>query len=57
MKGRAKARVAMLEALRVTAGNIRSLGPAGALGPVYTPYRTWLKVVDEAIRIAERDGK
>lgn len=47
----------MLEALRVTSGNIRSLGPSGALGPVFTPYKIWLRVVDDAIRLAERDGK
>lgn len=36
-----------LEALKVTAGNIRSLGPAGALAPV--PYREWLKIVEKGI--------
>lgn len=46
-------RKAMLEALRVTEGNIRSLGPAGALGPVYMPYRIWLRVVQEAIAVGE----
>ncbi len=40
----------LLEALRTTAGNIRSLGPAGALPE---PYREWLRVVDEAIAKAE----
>lgn len=40
----------MLEALRTTAGNIRSLGPAGALGE---SYREWLRVVEDAIARAE----
>lgn len=42
-------RRAMLEALRVTEGNIRSLGPAGQLADVYPVYRIWLRVVQEAI--------
>jgi hypothetical protein len=43
----------LLEALRVTAGNIRSLGPAGALDAVPEPYRLWLAVVESAIAKAE----
>jgi hypothetical protein len=43
----------MLDALRVTAANIRSLGPAGALDAVPEPYRVWLGVVDAAIAKAE----
>ena len=46
---------AMLEALRVTEGNIRSLGPNGALGDVYMPYRIWLKVVQDAIETGEQE--
>jgi len=49
MKGPSAGLLAMLEALRTTEGNIRSLGPAGALGDVYMPYRIWLKVVQDAI--------
>jgi len=40
----------MLDALQVTAGNIRSLGPAGALPE---PYTVWLRVVEDAIATAE----
>lgn len=43
----------LLDVLRVTAGNIRSLGPAGALANVYTPYEVWLAVVEAAIAKAE----
>lgn len=39
----------MLEILKTTAGNIRSLGPAGALGPVFREYEVWLAEVDAAI--------
>lgn len=38
----------LVEVLEVTAGNIRSLGPAGDLVPV--PYRVWLAVVEDAIK-------
>ena len=38
----------MRAALEVTEGNIRSLGPAGALAP-FEPYREWLGVVREAL--------
>lgn len=45
------ARIArMRQALVTTAGNIRSLGPAGALERVPEPYTIWLAVVEEAIR-------
>jgi hypothetical protein len=43
----------MLEALEVTAENIRSLGPAGALSKVFAPYEEWLKVVEAAIARAK----
>lgn len=44
----------MLAALKATAGNIRSLGPAGALSHVpFAPYQEWLAVVDAAIAKAE----
>jgi hypothetical protein len=36
----------MLQALKTTAGNIRSLGPAGAIPE---PYKVWLDVVENAI--------
>lgn len=39
----------MLEALRVTEGNIRSLGPAGAIP---FPYQEWLAVVQGALALA-----
>ena len=38
----------LLEALKITRGNIASLGPAGALTP-YTPYQEWLAMVDDVI--------
>lgn len=38
----------LLEALRITRGNVASLGPAGALEP-YAPYRVWLAMIDDAI--------
>lgn len=38
----------LLEALKITRGNIASLGPAGALTP-YTSYQEWLAMVDAAI--------
>ena len=41
--------VTMLEALKTTRENIRSIGPAGAIG-LYLP---WLRVVEDAIAIAE----
>ena len=39
----------LLEALHITAGNIKSLGPAGALGPGQE-YEAWLELVEAAIR-------
>lgn len=39
----------LYEALRTTAGNIRSLGPAGALDVVPSPYCEWLAVVEAAL--------
>lgn len=49
----------MLETLRTTRGNIRSLGPAGALDALpedlpWMPYRPWLAAVEQAIDHAER---
>lgn len=38
----------LLEIVRTTIGNVRSLGPAGALAPVYTPYRIWLAQLEAA---------
>lgn len=46
---------AMLDILKTTAGNIRSLGPAGAIEP-YLPYRIWLRGVEEAIELAEAEA-
>jgi hypothetical protein len=42
----------LLAALRVTAGNIRSLGPAGGLDAIPDSYRIWLQVVEDAIATA-----
>lgn len=42
----------LLDALILTAGNIRSCGPAGALGPVHRDFEVWLAVVDAAIAAA-----
>ena len=47
---------AALDALQTTAGNIRSLGPAGALGDPYKPYRPWLALVERAIAALEAEG-
>ncbi|WMW64375.1 hypothetical protein [Nitratidesulfovibrio liaohensis] len=41
---------AMLEQLRVTEGNIRSLGPAGAIP---WAYEIWLEEVQRVISLAE----
>lgn len=41
----------MLHALRISRGNVASLGPAGALQP-YAEYREWLRMIDEAIDAA-----
>jgi hypothetical protein len=38
----------LLEIVRITIGNVRSLGPAGALAPVHTPYREWLAQLEAA---------
>lgn len=46
---------AMLEILKTTEGNIRSLGPAGALNEVWPCYRVWLQLVQEAIAAAETE--
>lgn len=43
-------RDALLVAMEVTAKNIRSLGPAGAIPE---PYKIWLDVVDAAIALAK----
>lgn len=39
----------LLDALKVTRGNLRSLGPAGAIGP----YDVWRRIVDDAIESVE----
>lgn len=49
---RCAAALLLLETLKTTAGNIRSLGPAGALNAVPYPYREWLRVVEAAIGAA-----
>lgn len=36
-------------ALEVSLSNINSLGPAGALGPIYESYKVWQGVVENAI--------
>ncbi len=55
MKSAPSALLLMLEALKTTQGNIQSLGPSGALGDVWPPYRTWLRIVSEAIEAGERE--
>lgn len=44
----------LLNVLQLTAENIRSLGPAGALSP-FEPYTQWLDVVTAAIELATVD--
>lgn len=46
--------LAMLEILRTTASNIKSLGPAGAIGP-WDCYSVWLSEVQKAISLAETE--
>lgn len=41
----------MREALQTTAGNIRSLGPAGGLDRVPMEYQRWLASVEAALVI------
>jgi hypothetical protein len=36
----------LLELIRVSIGNVRSLGPAGALAQVHTPYQEWLRQLE-----------
>lgn len=48
-----QALVPLLAILEVTRGNLRSLGPAGALGPVYAPYTVWLHGVEAALAHAQ----
>jgi len=43
---------AMVKILNTTAGNIRSLGAAGALDQVPVPYRIWLEEVEKALTAA-----
>lgn len=43
---------ALVNILKITAGNIRSLGPAGALENVPRPYRIWLDEVEKALAAA-----
>lgn len=43
----------ILAALEVTTGNIKSLGPAGALGGiVWSPFEEWLAAVERALELA-----
>lgn len=37
----------LLEIVRISIGNVRSLGPAGAIGP-YTEYLVWLEQLEAA---------
>lgn len=40
----------LLEAVRITIGNVKSLGPAGALDDVpYAPYREWLRMLEDTL--------
>jgi len=50
MQGVPKAYDEMLGVLRVTEGNIRSLGPAGAIP---STYEIWLEEVQRVISLAE----
>ena len=38
----------LLDLIRVSIGNVRSLGPAGALAQVHTPYQEWLAQLEAA---------
>jgi hypothetical protein len=51
-----KERDAAVEALRITRGNVASLGPAGALAQVHTPYREWLAMIDAVISRCEAEA-
>lgn len=44
----AAAAPALLTVIRTSIGNVRSLGPAGALGRVPMPYQEWMRVLEEA---------
>lgn len=48
VKSVASQRDELLEIVRVTIGNVRSLGPAGALAKVYEPYQEWLAQLEAA---------
>lgn len=39
----------LVNALQVSRANVASLGPAGALAHVFTPYRDWLAAIDAAL--------
>lgn len=43
----------LLEIVRISIGNVRSLGPAGAIEP-YTDYRVWLEQLEAAYDKATR---
>jgi hypothetical protein len=44
----------IVQVLEVTASNIRSLGPAGALSLApYAPYQVWLAEVEKALAEAK----
>lgn len=42
----------LLNIVRISIGNVRSLGPAGALAQVYAPYQEWLAQLEAAYRNA-----
>ncbi|EQB06208.1 hypothetical protein V475_06325 [Sphingobium baderi LL03] len=53
-----RARKHIIQVLEVTASNIRSLGPAGALSvEPYRPYQIWLAEVEAALAAARGDRK
>jgi hypothetical protein len=46
----------VVEVLEVTASNLRSIGPAGALDP-YVTYRPWLEHVEQVLNDLKREQK
>lgn len=38
----------LVEIVRLSIGNVRSLGPAGALAHVHAPYQEWLLALESA---------
>jgi hypothetical protein len=45
----------MLKVLKVSRGNVASLGPAGS-GAVWATYQVWLAELDRVIELAEAAG-